>query len=220
VAEFAYFVAWLAVMSEGRAEHWQNVYRTKEPTAVSWFRPHLEVSLELIKQTGVNANSCIIDVGAGASTLVDDLLKLGFLHLTAFDISATSLDVAKQRLGTRANAVRWIVGDVASHRFPRNGFDVWHDRAVLHFLVASHDVQCYVENATTSIVNGGHVVIGCFASDGPEKCSGLPVTRRDPEDIAALFGASFTVIAARREQHMTPTQATQSFAYALLRKRA
>jgi SAM-dependent methyltransferase len=207
-------------MSEAKADHWQSVYRAKSATDVSWFRPHLEVSLELMKQAGLNPSSRVVDIGAGASTLVDDLIGLGVRTITALDLSAESLDVAKKRLGVRAANVCWRVGDVSHFDFEPDSVDIWHDRAALHFLIDPADASAYVANATHAITPGGYAVIGCFASDGPEKCSGLTVVRREADDIAKLFGEAFTLVDSRREPHVTPWGSTQSFAYALLRKRS
>lgn len=207
-------------MSASNTEHWQSVYQSKSASDVSWFRPHLDASLELMKQAGLNANSRVIDIGAGASTLVDDLLDLGVRQITALDISMESLEVAKQRLGSRAEHIRWIVGDVARLELDVDSIDIWHDRAALHFLVDPADAAAYVVNATRAIARGGYAVIGCFAKDGPEKCSGLTVARREAEDIEKLFGDAFALVDSRREQHATPWGSTQSFAYALLRKRS
>lgn len=201
-----------------KATHWESVYRTKDATSVSWFKTHLDVSLDLLKQAGVNQASRIIDVGAGASTLVDDLLDSGTQHIAALDLSAEALAIAKRRLGARASSISWLIGDAARFDFNPNSFDIWHDRAVLHFLVDPADAAAYVRNAERAIVPGGYALIGCFASDGPEKCSGLNVVRRDPEDIAQLFSANFKLIDSRRERHSTPLGGSQSFAYALLRK--
>jgi len=205
-------------MSDKKTEHWQSVYQTKQPTDVSWFRPHLDVSLALLKLAGLTTESRVVDMGAGASTLVDDLLALGVRHVAALDLSATSLEVAKQRLGPRAVQVQWLVGDAARYPFAPSSVDLWHDRAALHFLVDPDDVAAYVANAVRTIAPHGHAVIGCFASDGPEKCSGLPVMRREPEAIAKLFDGAFTLVDQRHEVHSTPWGAPQSFAYALLRK--
>lgn len=205
-------------MSNDKTTHWQSVYENKAPTVVSWFRPHLEVSLALLKQAGLNAKSSVIDIGAGASTLVDDLLDLNVQHVAALDISASALEIAKQRLGSRGTNVQWIVGDASGYQFSPESFDLWHDRAALHFLVDPADARAYVDNAAHAVRPGGYAVIGGFANDGPEKCSGLPVTRRDAVDIAKLFGAAFTLIDQRHELHKTPGGAPQSFAYALLRR--
>ena len=205
-------------MSDERKSHWQTVYETKPSNSVSWYRPHLDVSLDLLKLAGLNAKSRVIDVGAGSSTLVDDLLALNIESITALDISSVSLAVAKQRLGERANRVQWLVADVVNHSFAPNSFDIWHDRAVLHFLIDDADAMAYMRTATSAVSAGGYVIIGGFASDGPERCSGLPVRRRDPKDIAALLQSAFTLVDSRKEEHLTPGGNAQSFAYALLRK--
>jgi ubiquinone/menaquinone biosynthesis C-methylase UbiE len=198
--------------------HWEQTYATKAEHQVSWYRPHLEVSLELLTKAGLNQQSRIIDIGGGASTLVDDLLDRGTSQITVVDLSATALEISRKRLGQRAAQVNWIVQDVARLELARDSIDIWHDRAALHFLVAEDDIHRYVQVATHAIAPGGHAVIGGFAADGPEKCSGLPVVRRDPEEIAALFGDRFSLIESRRELHTTPAGKPQSFAYALLRK--
>jgi hypothetical protein len=205
-------------MTHDRTSHWQSVYRTKQPTEVSWFKPHLETSMDLMKRAGLNERSRVLDVGAGASTLVDDLLQIGVRSITALDLSEASLSVARERLAEKASHVQWLVGDVTDVPLPEGGFHLWHDRAALHFLVEPAAAASYVRQAKHAIVDGGYAVIGCFAADGPEKCSGLPVARRDPQDIAALFGPSFALVDSRRETHATPSGGAQLFAYALLRK--
>lgn len=199
-------------------DHWESVYRTTNSDSVSWFSPHLGASLELLELAGLSSESRVIDIGAGASTLVDDLLDRGLTDITAVDIAESSLAAARARLGPRAASVRWLVGDVTKLTLPSESIDIWHDRAALHFLIDADAVRSYVRLAMTSIVSGGHAVIGCFAADGPERCSGLPVARRDPEDIATLFGSSFALVQSRREIHRTPSGSTQPFAFALLRK--
>ncbi|MEP7314692.1 MAG: class I SAM-dependent methyltransferase [Pseudomonadota bacterium] len=205
-------------MSEDRTAHWQTVYQSKAPDAVSWFAPHLSSSVELLVQAGLNSSSRIIDVGAGASTLVDDLLDLGVQHITTLDISEAALDVARNRLGARAAAVRWLVSDILQVTLPSGGYDLWHDRATLHFLTDPDAASKYVALASNAIASGGHAVIGGFGKEGPEKCSQLPVTRRDPDDIAGLFGSRFSLVTARHEVHQTPWGARQPFAFALLKK--
>lgn len=201
-----------------RPTHWDNVYQAKQPAQVSWFRPHLDVSIELLERAGLSRDTRIIDIGAGASTLIDDLLARGVQWVTALDISAAALQLTRDRSGDRAMQVRWIVGDVTQIDLPPDSIDIWHDRATLHFLTDADHAAAYVRIASHAIVRGGHAVIGGFASDGPEQRSQLPVVRRDPEDIAALFGDSFALVAARREIHETPRGAPQAFAYALLRR--
>ena len=185
---------------------------------MSWYRPHLDVSLGLMRQAGVGPASRVIDVGAGASTLLDDLLALGVRNITALDVSEESLAVTRARLAGQAESVQWLVGDVTSVVLPPSSIDLWHDRAVLHFLTEARDIDKYVEVATNAIATGGHAVIAGFALDGPVTCSGLPVARRDPQGIAALFAERFALVDSRREIHRTPAGGEQSFAYALLRR--
>ncbi len=206
-------------MSDKKESHWQSVYEAKQPTSVSWYRPHLDVSLALLKAAGLNTQSRVIDVGAGASTLVDDMLALGVDNITVLDISSASLEVTRRRIGERASSVNWLVADATKHSFLPNSFDIWHDRAVLHFLVDDADAMDYVRAATSAVMVGGYLIVGGFASDGPEKCSGLPVKRRDPDELAALFQSGFLMVESRTEHHSTPGGNVQSFAYALLRKK-
>jgi SAM-dependent methyltransferase len=202
-----------------RHAHWQNVYRTRRTDAVSWFRPHLEVSLELLSAGGMSAASRVIDIGGGASTLVDDLLARGLRHVSVLDISAEALAHARQRLAERAGLVQWLAGDVLTIALPAGGFDFWHDRAVLHFLTDATDAARYAEIAANALARGGYAVIGGFAPDGPERCSGLPVARRSAQQIGALFGPAFALVQSRAERHQTPAGAEQSFAYARLQRR-
>jgi SAM-dependent methyltransferase len=201
-----------------REEHWQNVYRTRAADAVSWYRPQLSVSLELLELAGLSAESRLIDVGGGASTLVDDLLSRGLKGVTILDISEAALAVARQRLGERARDVTWVVTDLLQAKLAERSFDLWHDRAVLHFLTEASDAARYAAVAAGAVPIGGHAVIGGFAPDGPEKCSGLPVARRSAEEIAVILAPDFHLLATRVERHITPAGAEQSFAYALLRR--
>ena len=207
------------VDTEHRAAHWQNVYRTKSTDSVSWYRPHLDLSLEILTGAGLCAESRLIDVGAGASTLVDDLIARGVRDITVLDVSADALAVAQRRLGKQGRTPRWHAADLLTAQLPRAGFDFWHDRAVLHFLSDLADTSRYAQIASDSIAAGGYALISGFAPDGPERCSGLPVTRRSPQDIAALLGPAFELEKSRAERHRTPGGAEQSFAYALLRRR-
>ncbi len=208
-------------MAEGtsnRRTHWQDVYQTRESNAVSWYRPHLEISLELLDLAGLSAGTRLIDVGGGASTLVDDLLARGLRSITVLDVSPEALEVARRRVGARQHEVTWIDADVLQAELPPGGFDVWHDRAVFHFLIDPAEATRYAEQAAIAVRRGGHAVIGGFAPDGPERCSGLPVARRSAEDIAAVFAPEFRLVTKRAEKHVTPAGAVQSFAYALLRR--
>lgn len=208
----------MACQGEERRNHWQKVYRMRKADAVSWYRPHLQVSLELLRSAGLSVRSRLIDVGGGASTLVDDLLDQGLPHVSVLDISEEALLLAQQRLGERAKAVTWCVGDVLEVAFPSGAFDFWHDRAALHFLTRPADATRYAQTAAGAVAIGGYAVIGGFAPDGPQRCSGLPVARRSPRDVAALLAPGFALEQTRAERHHTPTGAEQSFAYALLRR--
>lgn len=201
-----------------RQQHWQNVYQTKAPDAVSWYRPHLEVSLALLERAGLSAGSRLIDIGGGASTLVDDLLARGPRHITVLDVSAEALAIARRRLGARECDVTWLAADVLDAGLEPGGFDLWHDRAVFHFLTDSADATRYAVQAAAAVRSGGFAVIGGFAPDGPEKCSGLPVARRSAEDIATIMGPAFRLVEKREQKHVTPGGAIQSFAYALLER--
>lgn len=201
-----------------RSEHWEAVYRDRPATAVSWYQPHLATSLRLLEQAGLGPQSHVIDVGGGASTLVDDLRRRGVGDITVLDLSAEALDVARARLGSDAARVRWIRGDVTTIELPEAAFTHWHDRAVLHFLTAPDDAAAYARAAARAIAPGGHTVIGGFAPEGPERCSGLPVTRRSADDVAALLGPRFALIDRCQETHRTPAGGEQAFAYALLRR--
>ncbi len=198
---------------------WDTVYREKGAAGVSWFRPHLDVSLRLLERAGIGEDTRLIDVGGGASTLVDDLLDRGARHVTVLDVSAEALRIARERLGDRAGSVRFIVADVLAAGLDMAAFDIWHDRAVLHFLTRASDAATYAERVRDALVPGGHALIGGFAADGPLKCSGREVARREPDEIAALLGAGFDLMEAAHETHVTPAGALQRFAYGLFRKR-
>lgn len=209
----------MSQLGNDRRAHWRNVYQTRSVDSVSWYRPHLEVSLQLLTAAGISANSRLIDVGGGASTLVDDLLERGLCDVSVLDVSDEALAVARRRLGDRARRVKWYAGDVLELALPPDGFDFWHDRAVLHFLTDPADAAHYAQIASNALTAGGHAVIAGFAPDGPEQCSGLRVARRSAEDIAAIFAPTFTLVRQRTERHRTPGGSEQSFAYALLRRR-
>jgi len=194
-------------------QHWEKVYRTKRPTEVSWYRPHLEVSLQLIEEAASNRDAQIVDVGAGESTLVDDLLAIGYRNLYALDFSATALDVAKARLGANAGKINWLCGDVLTFSFTPHQFDVWHDRAVFHFLTDANDRAAYVRQVAHSVKPGGHVIVAAFGPEGPTKCSGLEVVRYEPEALHGEFGTGFRLVKHHTELHQTPLGSTQQFTY-------
>jgi ubiquinone/menaquinone biosynthesis C-methylase UbiE len=201
-----------------RKEHWEQVYTTRASDAVSWFQEHAALSLKLIDNTGLARDAAIIDMGGGASTLVYDLVVEGYTDLTVLDLAAGALALARQRLGEYANAVHWIEGDITRAQFPVNRFDIWHDRAVFHFLTVPADRQAYVERVMRAVRPGGHVIIATFAEDGPEKCSGLPVQRYRPETLHAEFGDALMLVDHHKEEHHTPSGAVQQFVYCHFRK--
>lgn len=197
--------------------HWEQVYGTKAPDQVSWFRPHLETSLALIERAAHDRTASVIDVGGGASSLVDDLLARGFTHITVLDISQAALDVAKNRLGTAANTVHWLAADATEADLPAHFYDIWHDRAVFHFLTRPQDRVAYVRNVARAVKPGGHVIVSTFGPDGPKKCSGLDVMRYDAEALHDEFGASFRLVESSKELHDTPAGTTQQFLYCYCR---
>jgi len=199
-------------------EHWEQVYTTKPTAGVSWFQEHARQSVQFIGQTGVARHGGIIDVGAGASTLVDDLLDLGYSNVTVLDLSEAALATAKSRLGVRATNVSWLVGDITRIELPRHAYDVWHDRAVFHFLTTPVEREAYVQAVLRAVKPGGHVIVATFAEDGPEKCSGLPVMRYSGDRLHAEFGAPFKLLQKEREEHHTPFGTVQQFIYCLCRK--
>ena len=199
-------------------EHWESVYSVKAADAVSWYQEHADNSLRLIQQTGVPRSASLIDVGGGASTLVDDLLDRNYRDISVLDLSAAALNSAKARHGARARSVRWIEADITTASLPLRAYDVWHDRAVFHFLTAAEDRHAYVQAVLRSIKPGGHVIVATFAEDGPLQCSGLPVMRYSATQLHTEFGDAFSLIAHEREAHHTPSGATQQFTYCYCRK--
>lgn len=200
-----------------RREHWENVYKTKAPDAVSWYRPHLETSLGLIERVCPERKCSVIDVGGGEATLVDDLVEAGYRDVTVLDLSEKALLVARERLGTRAAAVSWKQGDITLSRLEPARHDVWHDRAVFHFLTSPADRQRYVSQVAWSVRPGGYVIVATFGPEGPDKCSGLPVTRYDAAGLHHQFGARFHLLESCTEVHATPFGTTQQFVYCLCR---
>jgi SAM-dependent methyltransferase len=195
--------------------HWETVYQTHRPEEVSWFQPEPRLSLELIRSVTPSARSRIIDVGGGPSTLVDGLLNAGYIDLTVLDLSATALMQARQRLGTRASKVLWVEADALTDTLPSASFDVWHDRAVFHFLTRPADRRRYIEQVRRVVRPGGHVLVAAFADDGPTHCSGLPVERYGVTTLHGKFGSDFRLLASHREEHFTPSGRVQPFTYCL-----
>lgn len=198
--------------------HWENVYHTKGRDEVSWYREHLDMSLRMIAGTAVAHDAAIIDVGGGNSTLVDDLLERGFADVTVLDISAKALNDSKRRLESKADQVNWIVADVTVNPILENRYDLWHDRAVFHFLTSEYDRRQYVELVDRSLEPGGHIIVASFDLDGPSKCSGLDVVRYSPEALNDELGESFRLIESVNETHQTPFGTTQDFVYCYFRK--
>jgi ubiquinone/menaquinone biosynthesis C-methylase UbiE len=197
--------------------HWERVYKTKAPDAVSWYRPHLETSLALIERTATGPSSGIIDVGGGESTLADDLLSRGHQDVTILDISETAIDVCKKRIGEAASRIHWIVADVTRTELDASTYNLWHDRAVFHFLTTMEQRIAYVRNVARSVKRGGHVIVSTFGPEGPKKCSGLAVIRYDANSLHDQFGARFHLVESSQELHQTPFGTTQQFLYCYCR---
>jgi len=197
--------------------HWERVYNTKEPRELSWFEPEATLSLELIQDATPDREASIIDIGAGASTLVDGLLDAGYHRITVLDLSAAALAQSQHRLGDRARTISWREADVLNVDLPAHSFDVWHDRAVFHFLTDAADRVRYVAQVRHAVRRGGHVLVATFAEDGPTRCSGLDVERYSADSLHSEFGDDFRVVASRRVTHHTPWGTRQPFTYCLCR---
>ena len=195
-----------------RAAHWEHVYRTKGPDQVSWFQAEARLSRHLIELAVPDRSARIIDIGAGASMLVDGLLASGYRDVTVLDVSASALKIAQARIGIGAT-VKWLHADVLAALLPSRAFDVWHDRAVFHFLTDANDRARYVQQVRRAVRPGGRVLVATFAEDGPSRCSGLEVARYSPNALHAEFGEGFRFVESHRELHTTPSGATQAFIY-------
>lgn len=202
-------------MADGLKNHWEGVYRAKAPTEVSWYQPEARLSLELIRRVAPDLEAPVVDVGGGASTLVDGLVGAGYRAVTVLDLAPTALSLARQRLGSVAARVTWIEADVLTAAPPPEGYAVWHDRAVFHFLTDPRDRARYVAQTQRAVRPGGYVIVASFGPDGPARCSGLPVQRYSPEAMHAEFGADFRLLDSVREDHHTPAGVTQAFVYCL-----
>jgi SAM-dependent methyltransferase len=200
-----------------RGAHWENVYRTKGEREVSWFQETPSTSLELIRSVGATQHSAVIDIGGGASRLVDALVAEGHEAVTVVDLSESALAAAKARLGPAAAGVTWIVADVTKW-IPVQRYDLWHDRAAFHFLTDAADRSAYVESLREALRRGGHAVIATFALDGPERCSGLPVIRYDAASLGEVLGGDFNLVETRRHDHLTPMGGTQRFQFSVFRR--
>jgi SAM-dependent methyltransferase len=198
--------------------HWERVYSTTASNALSWYQEHAERSLRWILDSGLPQRASIIDVGGGASTLVDDLLHEGYTALTVLDLSATALAAARARLGEQAQAVTWIEADITEVDLPPHSFDLWHDRAVFHFLTNEQERAAYVRVLLRALKPGGYLIVATFAVDGPTQCSGLPVTHYTPDTLHAEIGGAFTLLKHEREEHDTPSGTVQRFVYCYFRR--
>jgi 2-polyprenyl-3-methyl-5-hydroxy-6-metoxy-1,4-benzoquinol methylase len=198
-------------------DHWEKVYREKAPEAVSWYRAHLETSLALIERAAGAHSASILDVGGGESTLVDDLLTRGYQNITVLDVSETAIEVTKKRLGDAAQHVSWLVGDITEVQLVPNSYDVWHDRAVFHFLTSPEHRAAYVRQVAAAARPGGHVIVSTFGPEGPTKCSGLDVVRYDEESLHRQFGVRFRLEESSKEVHQTPFGTAQQFLYCYCR---
>lgn len=198
-------------------EHWERVYGAQNPTQVSWYAPSLERSLALIRSLAP-PSAAIIDVGGGASTLVDDLLALGHTAVSVLDISSSAIAVSKERLGARAAAVEWIAGDITSSQLPSNAYDIWHDRALFHFLEEPTDRRAYADLATRCLKPGGHAIMATFSLEGPKRCSGLDIVRYSADALSRELGPSFNQKQETHETHRTPSGGVQNFMYCLFER--
>lgn len=197
--------------------HWEDVYRSRAVDEVSWYRPHLDVSLSLIESAAPDRGSAIIDVGGGEATLVDDLVARGYGDVTVLDISQAAIDVARARLGPAAAPVHWITGDITNVQLEAARYDLWHDRAVFHFLTQADDRAAYVRQVARAVKPGGHVIVATFGPEGPEKCSGMDVVRYDAGTLHGEFGAKFRLLDSVTELHETPWGTPQQFMYCFCR---
>jgi 2-polyprenyl-3-methyl-5-hydroxy-6-metoxy-1,4-benzoquinol methylase len=203
-------------MTSDRQAHWQEVYTTKSPDAVSWFQPSPEPSLKMIDALGVEPPARAVDIGGGASGLVEALIGRGF-EVTVLDIAEAALAAARERLGETASKVDWQVADITQWQ-PGGQYDLWHDRAVFHFLTGADDRASYLSALNAGTAPGGAIVLATFAEDGPEKCSGLPVQRYSADALAAELGSGFNLVHRSRETHRTPWGSEQSFTWAAFRR--
>ncbi len=209
---FCHFRNVKGTMTSKRKTHWEDVYRDKSPLKVSWFQQRPELSLELIKHTSIGKNSELIDIGGGASTLVDCLLDEGYSNISVLDISSNALDYAQHRLGNRASSVNWIVTDITSYK-PSMKYILWHDRAVFHFLTDKADRVAYVSVLKEGLQPGGHLIIAAFGIGGPQKCSGLDIVQYDANKLMAELGEEFDLVEEASEIHHTPDAREQLFGY-------
>lgn len=201
-----------------RKSHWEQVYSTRMAEKLGWYKPRLETSLSWLGEIGLDKASPIIDIGGGASTFVDDLVDDGYESITVLDVSDQALETSKSRLGRQSQLVMWLSGDITSYALPPDRFALWHDRAMLHFLTDSEQRNAYRNNLLQSLQPGGYVIVGVFAPEAPEKCSGLPVQRYDAVGLAEFLGDKFELVHHDKELHVTPGGVEQMYVYCLFRR--
>ena len=204
-------------MDETRQQHWNAIYKSRDEWDVSWFEAFPAISLEMIEAIGLKPDTCIVDVGGGESRLIDALLGAGLDCLAVLDVSREALEHARARIGTAARVVTWIESDVTGS-WSLKPMDIWHDRAVFHFLVEAEDRLRYLTHLRQTLKVNGGAIIATFAPDGPDRCSGLPVARYSPDALAAELGGEFTLLESRLHPHRTPSGTVQSFQYSRFRR--
>lgn len=193
--------------------HWERIYTQKAPDEVSWYCPHLETSFALIVQAAAGHSASIIDVGGGESTLVDDLLARGYTNISVLDVSQTAIATTRKRLGDVSERVHWLASDITQVELAPSAYDVWHDRAVFHFLTTERERAAYVRQVSRAVKPGGHIILSAFGPEGPTKCSGLEIVRYDAESLHREFGSRFRLAGSFTELHRTPFGTTQQFLY-------
>lgn len=198
-------------------QHWEQVYTDKSASEVSWYQTEPRLSLDLIQRSGMGHDAALIDVGGGASLLVDRLHTRGYRTLAVLDISGAALNVARQRLGTQAADIEWYETDVSEFRTP-HPFSLWHDRAVFHFLVSAEERQRYIEVLKRTLLPNGQVIMAAFALDGPTRCSGLEIVQYDAVKLLAVLGPDFRLEEQQAETHTTPAGKAQKFEFYRLRR--
>jgi SAM-dependent methyltransferase len=202
-----------------RKEHWEYVYNSKPNDRVGWYQPHLQTSIEWIRDLGLDKHAPIIDVGGGASTLADDLLRDSFRAITVLDISEVALTQIRQRIGEKASEVTWLAGDITTIELPARKYELWHDRAMFHFLTSPARQRRYRDNLLAALKPAGHVIIGTFSPEAPPKSSGLPVQRYDEERLAATLGTELELVRHHKEMHITPGGVEQMYLYCQFQRR-
>lgn len=201
-----------------KAGHWEKIYHTKSAKEVGWYTPHLETSMKWIDELELTPDDPIIDIGTGASTLVDDLLALGYKNLTVLDLSEAAIQVTQERLTINGDGVTWLVGNVTEIELPSQYYSVWHDRAVFHFLIEPEMQQKYRDAMLKALKVGGYFIVGTFGADAPDHCSGLPVQRYTSQRLARVFGEKFKLRRHQNEVHTTPSGVEQAYVYCLFQR--